>query len=96
MSGEWAASVKSNIGPCVKEEGEHSTPIFINIALYKTGVATATIIRPLFFLTTPCHMILLTPIPPAISFTTKTKKWNNLQGFLVTRVPRRAVMNLCG
>lgn len=49
MSGEWAASVKSNIGLRVKEEGEHSTPIFINIELYKTGAAAATKIRPLLF-----------------------------------------------
>lgn len=49
MSGEWAASVKSNIGFCAEEAGEHSSPIFINKALYKTGVAIATRIRPLLF-----------------------------------------------
>lgn len=49
MSGEWAASVKSNIGQCVKEEGEHSTPIFINIESYKTAVAAAPQKQPLFF-----------------------------------------------
>lgn len=43
--------MKSNIGMCVEDEGEHSTPIFISIALYKTGAAAATRIQP--------HLMLL-------------------------------------
>lgn len=40
--------MKSNIGFCAEEAGERSTPIFINKALYETGVASATGIQQLF------------------------------------------------
>lgn len=78
MSGEWAASVKSNIGLCMGEEGEHSTPIFINIARYKAGAAAATKTQPLLFwplhATSDTATVATTATTAAVSLTAQRRE----------------------